>query len=156
MRSGCVIELVVVENRVFSTTAREMRKARITETGGPLVGHRDGHHLVVTGASGPGPRAELRLRSVEIDGVHAERFCAAARSKTNGLDDYVGDWHCHVGYSLEPSRLDHQAMKTMAEFQFGPTRTPVSLIWSKWSDKVRAYYYDGTETLKELRVVRPV
>lgn len=150
-----MIELAVVENRVFSTTSREMRKACMTETGGALVGHRDGHHLVVTAASGPGPRAELRLTSVEIDGAHAERFCATARRKTNGVDDYVGDWHCHLGYSLQPSRLDYEAMKTMAEFRFSSTPTPVSLIWSKWSGKVRAYYYDGTETLKEVRVVRP-
>lgn len=150
-----MIELVVVENRVFSTTSREMRKARMTETGGPLVGHLDGHHLLVTGASGPGPRADLRLRSVEIDGAHAERFCASVRRKTNGVDDYIGDWHCHVGYSLRPSRLDYEAMKTMAEFPSSPTLTPVSLIWSKWSAKVSAYVYDGGETLKEVRVVRP-
>lgn len=150
-----MIELVVVEKRVFSTTSREMRKACMTETGGALVGHRNGHHLVVTGASGPGRRAELRLSSVEIDGAHAERFCATARAKTNGVDDYVGDWHCHLGYSLQPSRLDYEAMKTMAEFEFGPTSHPVSLIWSKWSGKVHAYYYDGTKTLKEVRVVRP-
>ena len=139
---------------MFSTTNREMRKTCMTETGGALVGHLDGHHLVVTNASGPGPRAELRLRSVEIDGEHAERFCATARSKTNGLDDYVGDWHCHVGYSLRPSRLDYEAMKIMAEFAFSPTSHPVSLIWSKWSGKVRAYCYDGTDTLKEVSVVR--
>jgi hypothetical protein len=39
-------------------------------------------------------------------------------------------------------------METMALFEFSPTKMPVSLIWSKWSRYVRAYYYDGGSELR--------
>jgi len=150
-----MIELIVIENSVVSIAKREMRRAKFTETGGALVGHLEGHHLVITSASGPGPRAELRMRSVLIDGEHATRFCARVRSQTDGADDYVGDWHCHLGYSLEPSELDYDAMKTMATFESATNVNPVSVIWSKWSGKLRAYYFDDARVLREIRVVRP-
>ena len=111
-----MIELVIIDEGVFSIVKREMRRARLTETGGALVGHHQGHYVVVTSASGPGPKAELRMHSVMIDGAHAERFCSKARRKSKGTEDYIGDWHCHLGYSLKPSKLDYNAMKTMAEF----------------------------------------
>lgn len=144
---------VVLQGAVAASIAREMAKVAITETGGALAGHIDGDRLIVTSASGPGSRAELRMRSVLIDGEHAQRFCDNVRARTNGKDDYVGDWHCHLGYSLRPSDLDYDAMRTMATFEFTPTTTPVSIIWSKWSRNVHAFYYDGSPKLRKISLV---
>jgi integrative and conjugative element protein (TIGR02256 family) len=135
---------IKIERAVYSVVRREMDTAPKTETGGALVGYIDGELLVVTNASGPGPRAVRKVDSVVIDGVHAQLFCDEMRRLTSGRDDYVGDWHCHPSWSIKPSDLDSTAMATMAAFEFSPITFPVSLIWSKWSRRVLAYRYDPT------------
>ena len=146
---------VVIKPAVLSIVESEMLSASGSETGGALVGHFQNGLLVVTGASGPGPRGKLEEFGVVIDGKHAQRFCDAARLASSGRDDYVGDWHCHPGRSLEPSHSDHDAMKTMCEFGGSPTRRPVSLIWSKTSGKVRGFYYNPESgKLSRVKILR--
>ena len=147
-----IFKAIVVQPAVFDTIRREMSKAAGTETGGALVGHVKGLDLILTDASGPGPRAKLEKYSVIIDGEHAQRFCDEANRRSLGEDDYVGDWHCHLGKSLKPSDLDYKAMETMAEFEFSPAKRPVSVIWSRPSGRVRGYYYD--EASRKLRRIR--
>ena len=138
-----IYKRVVLKAEAVQTVRREMRKAKVTETGGALVGYIEDEKLVVTAASGPGPRARLSLREVWIDGEYAGKFCDRAYSQTGGKWDYVGDWHCHLGCSLKPSSTDRYAMKKMAGFEYCPTRNPLSLIFCKWSHRIKAYRFDG-------------
>lgn len=148
-----MFKAIVIQSAALETVTREMLKAAGTETGGALTGHIHNDELVVTAASGPGPRAKLEKYSVLIDGEHAERFCNQVRRKSFGEDDYVGDWHCHLANSLKPSDMDHRAMQTMAEFGFSPPRQPISVIWSKPSGRARGYYYDRrSRKLRRMRV----
>jgi hypothetical protein len=107
----------------------------------------EGGTLVVIGASGPGPRAILERHSVLIDGVFTQWFCAQARRKSEGRIDYVGDWHKHTGFSLEPSRPDSSAIQTMAEFEFSPTKFPVSLIYRRRCEAFKVYLWNGSGDL---------
>jgi integrative and conjugative element protein (TIGR02256 family) len=134
---------VFVRAAAMKTITAEMRKAMFTETGGALVGYLDRAVLVVTAASGPGPRGRLSYTRVMIDGVHAAQFCQRAFRESGGRIDYVGDWHCHLSCVVRPSVLDRVAMKTMVEFEQSNTRHPVSLIRARWSRRMKAFRYDG-------------
>lgn len=144
---------IVIEPAVLSFIKEAMAKVSGTETGGALVGHVQNGELIVTSASGPGPRAKLEAYGVVIDGEYAGRFCDEARHRSFGRDDYIGDWHCHPGKSLKPSHWDHDAMATMAEFAASPTRQPASIIWSKASGKIRGFCYDPkSRKLRRIKV----
>lgn len=144
------VERVVIGRQALAQMRKEMKKVWKTETGGVLVGSLVDGVLSVTSASGPGPRAELRLCSVLIDGVHAGQFCAAASKKSQGKIDYVGDWHCHLSLTIKPSNMDLSAMQTMADFEGSPTRTPITLIFSKYTGKLKAYLFTEKRRLREL------
>ena len=129
--------------------ANESKQARRVETGGPLVGYVSADRvLVVTDATGPGPRAKRERYSVTIDGKHAQIFCDRARWESRGVIDYVGDWHRHPSFCLQPSEQDALAMKTMAEFQFSPTTHPISLIYRTWPRAWQVYVWDGVALRK--------
>lgn len=72
------------------------------ETGGALFGHE--HALVVTSASGPGPKAvhqpDYFLRDLEHTQLAADRAHKADRSQ------WIGEWHTHPSGTPEPSPLD--------------------------------------------------
>src|SRR5687767_5862221 len=127
-----MIRRIVVQAQAVAVMMQERRKVILTETGGPMVGYVEKDEVIVTGAAGPGPRAKLTPFSVVVDGVFAQKFCDDALRQSGGKVDYVGDWHCHPAFSVDPSADDLRAMKTMAEFEHCPTAEPVSLIWSKW------------------------
>jgi integrative and conjugative element protein (TIGR02256 family) len=147
------LRVVLMESAVKEMRA-QMRKVLFTETGGPMVGYRKDDTLFVTAAAGPGVGGELRMCSVLIDGESAARFCALAHETSRGRDDYVGDWHCHLSWSIRHSSLDVDAMRQMAEWEFSPTKHPVSVIWSKWRrGYVRAFVYDDG-VLRPVKVLR--
>ena len=106
--------------------------------------------LFVVSASGPGPRASLERYSVVIDGVHAQKFCDRCRRESDGLIDYVGDWHKHPGISLRPSEHDISAIKTMANFQHSPTKYPISLIYRICPEAWQVYVWDGSGSLAKI------
>jgi len=139
---------VILLPKCLSVFRTESRKARCVETGGPLVGYvaKDGV-LVVTDATGPGPKARLERFSVTIDGINAQKFCDRSRHASDGYIDYVGDWHKHPGISLRPSGQDVFAMKTMANFEFSPTKHPISLIYRSWPQALQVYVWDGSGSL---------
>jgi integrative and conjugative element protein (TIGR02256 family) len=139
---------VILLPKCLSVIRAESRKARCVETGGPLVGYvtNDGE-LVVTDAAGPGPKAKLERYSVVIDGEHAQKFCNRISHESDGRIDYIGDWHKHTGFSLRPSEHDISAMKTMANFEFSPTKHPVSLIYRRLPPAWQVYVWDGSGSL---------
>jgi integrative and conjugative element protein (TIGR02256 family) len=142
----------ILSAKCLAVIRTESGKARDTETGGPLVGYvsKDGT-MVVADAGAPGPRAKLERYSVTIDGEHAQRFCGQINRESEGLMDYVGDWHKHTGISLRPSKQDVSAMKIMADFEFSPTRHPISLIYRKWPQALQIYVWDGSGGLTRIQ-----
>jgi integrative and conjugative element protein (TIGR02256 family) len=143
---------VIVSRKSLSVIRAEAIKARKVETGGVLVGYVDKRNgvLVVTDASGPGSKAILEPFSVVIDGEHAQEFCDRCLRESGDRIDYVGDWHKHPGFCLQPSSADSLAIKAMAEFQHSPTKHPISLIYRRWPSSFKAYIWDGSGSLKIL------
>jgi integrative and conjugative element protein (TIGR02256 family) len=140
-------ERVAITPTVLKKLRRLVKSVWFTETGGPMVGHLtpDGT-LVITNVAGPGPKSVSKLYSVTIDGEHSQHFCDQAYSETGGKSDYVGDWHCHPSLSLQPSTDDVSAMRLMANTE-GLTSTPVSLICSRISRRMKAYVWDNDDQL---------
>jgi integrative and conjugative element protein (TIGR02256 family) len=140
---------VFIVQSVLTTIRKEVRRARFTETGGPLVGYvSEDQALVVTHASGPGPRAKLGPFSVLVDGRHAQRFCDRMSQRTEGRIDYVGDWHRHLGWSLKASSDDLRAMRKVAAFEYCPIKNPASLIYRSLPEGYNIYVLNERNLLE--------
>lgn len=140
---------IFIVRSVLTTIRKEVRRARFTETGGPLTGYvSDDQALVITHAAGPGPRAKLTPLSVLIDGKHAQQFCDRINRGTDGRIDYVGDWHRHLGWSLKASIDDLSAMRAMAAFEHCPIANPISLIYRRRPEAYTIYVLNDESILE--------
>lgn len=140
---------IFIVQSVLTMIRKEVRRARFTETGGPLAGYvSEDRDIVVTHAAGPGPRAKLSPFSVMIDGKHAQQFCDKVNRRTEGRIDYVGDWHRHLGWSLKASTDDLLAMREMAAFEYCPIVNPISLIYRKRPEEYVVYILNEENLLE--------
>ena len=131
---------VFVVETVLNIFRGESRRAGWRETGGPLVGYlSDDGAVVITGAGGPGPKAQRRLTSVEIDGRHATSFCSHIYHQSNGSLDYIGDWHRHTLWSLQPSKSDEEAMLQVVLSGSCSLEAPISLIYRRLPESMIVY-----------------
>lgn len=132
---------IYIASRAFKTLKGLVRTVGRIEIGGPMVGFVSHDILVVTGLSGPGSKGKCSPTSVTIDGEHSKWFCDLAFSDSGGVVDYVGDWHCHPAFCIQPSSGDERAMKTLAESP-GLTPNPVSLIYGSIWGRFKIYQWD--------------
>jgi integrative and conjugative element protein (TIGR02256 family) len=140
MRRAIIYKRVLIQSSVLDVIRAEVRKSPRTETGGALVGFlSEDESVIVTGACGPGPRAELRRYSVLIDGKYADAFCTRAFEESGGRLDYVGDWHRHPGWSLASSRQDLEAMKIIRDSGCCSIPYPITAIYRRKPEKIIAY-----------------
>ena len=130
---------------VVHTIRDETRHAGWPETGGALAGYTSADNaLVVTNASGPGPRAIMRPWSITIDGAHTTKFCNRIYEASGGRLDCVGDWHLNLGWSLFYSNGDIDAMRTITAAGACAAPYPISVIYSRLRDTLVVYAYaDG-------------
>ncbi len=142
--SGMIYRHVFVVESAMAVLRAEVRRYRWKETGGPLAGYvSDDEAVVVTHAAGPGRKGVRRTFGVTISGEHAQLFCDGLRRESGGLIDYVGDWHSHIGRSVQFSRQDAAAMVLMATFDGSPTANPISVIVSRVTGRIAAYALNG-------------
>ena len=81
------------------------------ETGGMLLGWRDGTHRIVTDVIGPGDRAlHGRYAFVPDHGWQKQQLESAFQGSEGDLD-YLGDWHTHPGGPAEMSAIDHATLR---------------------------------------------
>lgn len=81
------------------------------ETGGALLGWREGEDAVVARVLGPGPLARHGYRSFEPDGEWQQREGERLYRESGRRVAYLGDWHTHPLGSPKPSPQD---LKTVA------------------------------------------
>lgn len=139
---------------ILSTAHRKIQKLMadgcIHETGGPMVGYvTDDNAIVIKDVAGPGSHGIRRFLSVWIDGDHSQRFSDQAFHQSGGTVDYVGDWHCHPGFSVRPSGRDHAAIKEMAEIK-GILSHPISMILSRMSGRFQVYEWSEDSGLNPI------
>ena len=96
---------VFVSRAAYDVVRAESRRFTFRETGGVLFGYRVGTEVVVTAATGPGPRARHGARSFEPDSAYCQRLLGAVYRESGGAIAYQGDWHTHPHGAVEPSEL---------------------------------------------------
>jgi len=124
-----VFERVVIEPPARSALAGHTRSRPDAETGGILLGHRlDDARLAITRASPPGPRATHRRFAFSRDTRFLQRYLDDTHDRTDGAEDYVGEWHVHPAFDAPPSYVDRHSLFRIARRANYCTTDPVLLI----------------------------
>lgn len=144
---------IFIIRNVLDVIRAEVKRAGKVETGGAMVGYHQSlsNSLVITHASGPGPKAELNPTNVLIDGQYAHDFCTRMFDDSGGQLDYVGDWHRHPGWSLAASDRDLQAMLTIEQSKCCSVQFPVSAIYRSRPEHMVTYALENRR-LKRVRI----
>jgi integrative and conjugative element protein (TIGR02256 family) len=106
------------------------------ETGGALAGFKSANGVVITHATGPGPRAERGRATFRRDGDSTQGSMDQILGETGGVSDYVGEWHSHPS-PVGPSTMDRSAMSRISGNPAYRTPEPILLIaqrtrWRRW------------------------
>lgn len=106
---------ITVPTEIQAKLYRALKKAGARECGGVLLGEHVGeNHFVVRDLEiqKPGAIASF-MRSVSGVGRAIRAFCVV-----NGNDyrrfNYLGEWHTHPLFSVQPSPRDHATMRELA------------------------------------------
>lgn len=110
------------------------------ETGGMLLGYRNGPDIVVTGSIGPGPRAARTPTSFLPDGPWQEAELARAYADSGRTHTYLGDWHTHPGGIPALSRTDRRTLTRTAAHRPARQPTPLSAILAPDPDGLLAFW----------------
>ncbi|MCC8438567.1 Mov34/MPN/PAD-1 family protein [Brevibacillus sp. M2.1A] len=146
-----MIKKVFLTENALACIREEVGEKRTVETGGALVGYYADESVVITHASGPGPRACKKTTSVLIDGDYTTKFCRHLTTLSNGYLYYVGDWHIHLINDLRPSITDHSALKIMLNHY--PDQDLISAIFYKDLTTVKVYKGGLGRSFNEVEVV---
>jgi integrative and conjugative element protein (TIGR02256 family) len=110
---------VEIEGEIIEALRNAARSALPFETGGLLIGWRDGEHVVVRGwlqLGTPNPRTNR----FEIDAKRANKALRYHLRKTSDqLEGYVGAWHTHPALAPASGR-DLETFTTSAEAANAP------------------------------------
>jgi integrative and conjugative element protein (TIGR02256 family) len=124
-----VLDRVLIEPAVRASLVGHTRTKPEVETGGILLGRRtDAQTLLLTRASPPGPRASHRRFSFLRDTAFLQRYLDAAHARSEGKEDYVGEWHVHPALDAPPSRTDRHSLRRIARSSRYVVGEPVLLI----------------------------
>ena len=122
-----------IDERALAQLVRERRRFTLRETGGALLGWRDGNDAVVAFVLGPGPKAQHRLSSFEPDGPWQAYQGTRIYEATDRLVAYIGDWHSHPRGGLRPSGQDRVAAQQIASDPDFRAPRPLSAIAGRTS-----------------------
>ncbi|MHB8892842.1 MAG: Mov34/MPN/PAD-1 family protein [Candidatus Limnocylindrales bacterium] len=108
--------------------AREADEAQPDETGGVLLGWRNGDDAVIQQVVDAGPRAQRWPTGMRPDAEYQATKVAAAFEATDGAVTYLGDWHSHPGTTPTPSRRDRKTLRNIATDADAQCPEPLMLI----------------------------
>lgn len=125
------------------------------ETGGMLLGWRDGADRIVTDAIGPGDRALHGRYAFLPDHEWQRKELAFAFAESLGDLDYLGDWHTHPGGHAEMSAIDHATLRRIGR------RVPGAMTLIAAGDRDRgwrmgAWLHRRTGFLRSTAEPRPI
>lgn len=115
------IDLLVAARRVIVQAGR---RALPLETGGILIGHRDGEDVIVTRAvEVPSLAATRRSYRLNHDQAEAALATALRAHPRDALAGYVGEWHTHPA-AVGPSFIDRVSIASAAR----KSTAPIALV----------------------------
>lgn len=117
------------------------------ETGGILIGRLDARRAEVVDAVGPGPAAEHGPARFVRDGLYAQAELDALYVRSDGLHDYLGEWHSHPA-PVGPSPRDRASISWIGRNPAYNCPHPLLIICQhRRSRGWRLYGYHWTGTL---------
>ncbi|WP_267389788.1 Mov34/MPN/PAD-1 family protein [Sphingomonas sp. GC_Shp_3] len=135
-----------ISEAVWDAMRKEGERLHPLETGGMLLGWRDGEDRVVTGMVGAGPAAKHGRFAFLPDHDWQIKQLREAFQTTAGDLDYLGDWHTHPDGIAAMSALDHKTFRCIAK----QVRKPAMLIAAggpgKWV--ATAWVWSGGQLLR--------
>lgn len=99
-----------IADHVRAQIVEEGRALFPLETGGILLGWRDGPDCIIADLIGAGPEALHGRHLFLPDHAWQLRELRAAFAFSNGDLDYLGDWHTHPDGIAEMSKQDHKTL----------------------------------------------
>lgn len=111
----------------------ELQGWPLRETGGALLGRREGDLAVVETVLGPGPEAHHGLSSFEPDHEWQQAEGARIYRESGRTVAYLGDWHSHPRGPALPSTTDQETAKMIAaEEAFRAPRPLYAIATKRW------------------------
>lgn len=117
-----------IAGQALADLLTEAKQWQLRETGGALLGWRDGRNAVVAQILGPGPNAKHGFFSFEPDFEWQVEQGRRIYKSSNRCIAYIGDWHTHPFASPSPSWTDRKAAKQISEDSGFRAPEPLSLI----------------------------
>ena len=123
------------------------------ETGGMVIGWFDDDHVYIEYATRPGPLAKHSTHAFRRDGNYSQQVLDEVVIESDGVSDYVGEWHSHPIRS-DPSPKDVAAMRWIAENERYLINKPILCICTRcnmehW--RIEVFFYTG----RRLQKLRP-
>lgn len=116
--------------------AEQAEEHRPNETGGILLGHRSGSHVVVREIVGAGPAAVRTTTGMRPDHEYQVQAIDEAFTASDGAVTYLGDWHSHPDGSAELSGRDRRTLRNIAGAPDAFCPQPALLIVASTEDGV--------------------
>lgn len=148
MTHGALIESIRLSVRTSTFMTANSAEHAPNETGGMLIGWVAGAILHIVEATPPGPHAEHRPAVFTRDGPFSQAQLDACVSASDGLHDYVGEWHSHP-YPMGPSSKDVASMRRISERATYQCPHPVMLLCRRSRDgwRIDGFQWDGRRLL---------
>ncbi len=115
---------VWLANSALHTMHAEATALYPLESGGILLGWRDGGDRIVINALGPGPQALHGRHRFLPDHEWQVFFIRRIFKESHGDIDYLGDWHSHPNGGSTMSAEDHATLRRISR----RVREPLMLI----------------------------
>lgn len=118
---------VIISKQVITFLDKYSNEFLPCETGGILLGGQDAHNIYITHATSAGRKAIHKNILFKRDGDYSQMQLEKIHKETNGICDYIGEWHSHPG-NLKASLLDLMSLFSIANNPFNNIKDPVLLI----------------------------
>jgi len=126
-----------VAERVLDFLVGDAERMHPLESGGVLIGYwvQAEKEVVITDATGPGPRAIHDEDKCLPDDVYDAHEIAVRYEASGHLHTYLGDWHSHPqsGPSLSPR--DQRTLRAIALQQAAVALVPLMAIIGQWDQE---------------------
>ena len=105
---------IVVRAAALQALRSYRQRPRAAERGGVLAGYRArGRRWVITHVSPPSARSLAGLFWVRRDRKDAQRFINRVFAETDGVVNYLGEWHTHPESRPTPSACDRKMLSDL-------------------------------------------
>lgn len=131
---------ITINLSAYETMILESSRFFFKETGGILLGSQERGILVITHASGPGPKAKHGYKNFRRDPEYCQEFLNQLYYESSGKISYVGEWHKHY-WQPQPSLVDNKSMFEISKTSECRLSDPLLLIINKQYHSLMPYLY---------------